>query len=153
MCRKLGVCGGAEHKGALVDRSTEISTKRKVSDPDFVQKFLSPPQSLVFSRVLYQIWCHLMPEPRHLALGILAGVVDGDATGFLQLELAAEMAKQLGRAMRLEAGPLGVGLALENGARLGQHTRFQHGVEARADALAQPGAVGSEQQGGERPRR
>src|SRR5690242_18802712 len=103
MRRKRGVCGGAEHKGGPVDGSTEISTKRKVSDPDFVQIFLDVLQSLIRGRVSYQIWCHLVPKPRHLALGILTCVIDGDATGLVQLEFVAEMAKQLGRAMGLQA--------------------------------------------------
>ena len=33
----FGYPGGAEHKSGVVGRSTQIRTKRKVSDPDFVQ--------------------------------------------------------------------------------------------------------------------
>src|SRR5258708_36527685 len=55
--------------------------------------------------------------------------------------------------MRLEPRPFGVRLALEHRTNLGQHALVQHGVEARLDALAQPGAVGSEQDSSEGPGR
>src|SRR5258708_22722422 len=55
--------------------------------------------------------------------------------------------------MRLEPRPFGVRLALEHRTNLGQHALVQHGVEARLDALTQPGAVGSEQDSSEGPGR
>src|SRR5258708_9234582 len=94
-----------------------------------------------------------MPKPRHLALGVLSGVVDGDAASLPELKFAAEMAKQLRRAMRFQPRPCRLGLPLEHGARFGEHALFQHGVEARFDPVAQPGPVGGAQDRAQPPGR
>src|ERR1700761_1987721 len=98
MRRKRAVCGGADHRSG--------GPKCKVSDLDFVQKFLS-------RGISHYIWPKLMTKPRHLALGILPGMVDRNLSCFGQRNLPLEIAKELRRAMRLQARPLRIGILLE----------------------------------------
>src|SRR5437868_783315 len=128
MRRKRAVCGGADHRGG--------GTKSKVSDPDFVQKFLSHCHTLFCAMVDHQIWYYLVTKPRHLALRVLACVIDGDSACIVEADLPAEVAKQLRSTVRLQPRPTRVGLTVEHLARLLEHTGRQHGVEARRDAGA-----------------
>src|SRR5262244_2803403 len=117
MCRKLGVRGGAEHTGAAVDRSTKNSTKRKVSDPDFVQKFLDRSQIWIWAELHHQIWCELMAKPRHLAFGVLPRVIDGDPARLVERQISSEVAKELWCTVCLQARPARIGPPVEHRAR------------------------------------
>jgi len=52
-------------------------------------------QGLSRLRVNHKIWRHLVSKPRHLAFGILAGVIDGDLTCLFERQLAPEMPEEL----------------------------------------------------------
>src|SRR5882672_437865 len=94
-----------------------------------------------------------MAKPRHLALGVLACVIDANSACVLEAELATEMGEQLGRAVRLQSGPARIGRAIEHGAHFAQHTTGQHRVEALLDAIPEPAALRSQQGRGETPAR
>src|SRR6187402_1973694 len=94
-----------------------------------------------------------MAKPRHLPLGVLAGVVDADPAGILEAPLAPEVGEQLRRTVRLQAGPARIGRAIEHGAHLGQHAGGEHRVEALLDAIPEPAALWRQQDRGEAPAR
>src|SRR5690349_11436132 len=94
-----------------------------------------------------------MPKPRHLALGVLPDMVDGDLTRFIEREVAAEMPEELRCAMGLEPGPGRIGISGEHQPHFLQHTRLQHRIEACRDPLAQPRAIRRELDRCEAPRR
>src|SRR5580698_1685052 len=99
MRRKRAVCGGADHRSG--------GPKSKVSDLDFVQKFLS-------RGISHHIWRELVTKPRHLAFGVLPCVVDRNPAHFLEAKRAAEMAKELRRAVCLQPRRLRLGLSIED---------------------------------------
>ena len=74
-----------------------------------------------------------MPKPRHLAFGILAGVIDGDPARLVERQLArGSGANSSGAPCAFRPGQRGSGARSNTARDLGQHACLQHGVEARS---------------------
>ena len=146
MCRKTGFCGGAEHRGRVPEGQPEIERNVKFQTSVLAKYCATAVQSLVRLRVDHKIWCHLMPKPRHLAFGILAGVVDARSDAPLR---AAARPGNGGRAQARHApsgrASAGSGARSNTGRDLGQHALRRAWRRSGARSGPQPAALGRQQ--------
>lgn len=86
----------------------------------------------------------LVPEPSHLALGVLPGFDLAFTYGLIERELAGENLLRLLVAERLEGFGLGREAGCEEGLGFFQQTAVKHGRRTLVEALVQQRSIGRE---------